>query len=176
MNMALMRVYQTLAMAVMCKDATQLESTWDLYLPQFNYMLAAIEAMIKAGFHDRRASHPISESAPFSCELGIIAPLFLVASRCRDPYIRRSAVALLLQSRRHEGRWDSIGAASVCEKIIEIEEEGLVVQKCHDVPEHRRIMSTLPKVSRAERKIEASFLIPAAFTEEGRWIQEVIHF
>jgi hypothetical protein len=63
--------------------------------------------------------------ASFACDLGIIAPLFVVATKCRDRKLRREAIRLLMSSPRREGMWDSILTGRAAQWIMEIEEEGL---------------------------------------------------
>jgi hypothetical protein len=60
----------------------------------------------------------------FSLSLGIIAPLYIASSRCRDPAIRRRAIHLLSICNRREGIWDSLLSAHVAQRILEIEETG----------------------------------------------------
>lgn len=59
----------------------------------------------------------------FSADLGIVPPLFVVATKCRDPVIRRQAIQLLKSSSRREGMWDSELAARIGIWIAEIEEQ-----------------------------------------------------
>ncbi|KAG8526874.1 uncharacterized protein KY384_008303 [Bacidia gigantensis] len=76
----------------------------------------------------------------FVLDMQLVAPLYAVAHRCRDPVIRREAVYLLKHRPWREGLWDSSLAAVTAEKIISLEEESLVsVTSCHDVPEWARI-------------------------------------
>lgn len=63
--------------------------------------------------------------ASFALDLGIVPPLFVVATKCRDRKLRRDAIRLLLSSPRREGMWDSILSGRVAQWIMEIEEEGL---------------------------------------------------
>ena len=63
--------------------------------------------------------------ASFALDLGIVPPLFVVATKCRDRKLRREAIRLLLSSPRREGMWDSILSGRVAQWIVEIEEEGL---------------------------------------------------
>ncbi|KAI8633058.1 hypothetical protein F5Y19DRAFT_286765 [Xylariaceae sp. FL1651] len=64
----------------------------------------------------------------FSADLGIVPPLFVVATKCRDPLTRRQAIQLLRTSSRREGMWDSELCARISNWIATIEEEddGLV--------------------------------------------------
>ncbi|KAK7749518.1 hypothetical protein SLS53_000093 [Cytospora paraplurivora] len=59
----------------------------------------------------------------FSADLGIVPPLYVVATKCRDPVIRRKAIQLLRSSSRREGMWDSELVARIGMWIMGIEEE-----------------------------------------------------
>ncbi|KAJ1329217.1 transcriptional activator protein UGA3 [Microdochium nivale] len=59
----------------------------------------------------------------FSADLGIIPPLFVVATKCRERKIRRSAIRLLGSSSRREGMWDSDLSARIGAWVASIEEE-----------------------------------------------------
>lgn len=63
--------------------------------------------------------------ASFALDLGIVPPLFVVATKCRDRKVRRDAMKLLLVSPRREGMWDSLLSGKVAQWIMEIEEEGM---------------------------------------------------
>lgn len=63
--------------------------------------------------------------ASFALDLGIVAPLFVVATKCRDRKLRREAVRLLMSSPRREGMWDSILCGKVGQWMMEVEEEGM---------------------------------------------------
>lgn len=173
MTMALMRVYHTLAMIALCKGISSHELDWDLYMPHLVYILETVASILEVP----PDKHPVSGQTPFSCELGVICPLFFVATDCRDPILRRRALELLAGSRRREGRWESIGAALVAQRYIEIEEEGLdVVTQSSDIPESKRIAVVEPRVSFTERKIEVSYIIPGALDPESMVRNEVIMF
>ncbi|CAN8095579.1 unnamed protein product [Discula destructiva] len=72
------------------------------------------------GGHEYTASH-IKPS--FSADLGIVPPLYVVATKCRNPLIRRQAIQLLRSSSRREGMWDSELTARIGTWIMDIEEE-----------------------------------------------------
>ena len=63
--------------------------------------------------------------ASFALDLGIVPPVFVVATKCRDRKMRREAIRLLMSSPRREGMWDSILCGKVGAWIMEVEEEGL---------------------------------------------------
>lgn len=58
----------------------------------------------------------------FTFSHGIIYPLYVAISRCRDPTIRRRAWTLMNGCNRREGLWDSALAAKLGQRIIQIEE------------------------------------------------------
>ncbi|KAK0615952.1 hypothetical protein B0T17DRAFT_609846 [Bombardia bombarda] len=72
------------------------------------------------GGHEYAARHI---KASFSADLGIVPPLFVVATKCRNPLIRRQAIQLLRSSSRREGMWDSELTARIGMWIAEIEEQ-----------------------------------------------------
>ncbi|GAW12552.1 hypothetical protein ANO14919_019220 [Xylariales sp. No.14919] len=59
----------------------------------------------------------------FSADLGIVPPLFVVATKCRDSLTRQQAIQLLRTSSRREGMWDSELCARIGSWIATIEEE-----------------------------------------------------
>jgi hypothetical protein len=128
---------------------------------------------------DGHHSRPHSFSPSF--ELSPIVPLFVIITRCRDPILRRRAISLLLQSRRREGAWDSVGAAAVGAEITKIEEgivewdswaedgqwegEGEVtaptlglVTDMSEIPEEMRVRETNTWVSIEKRTVEVEFV------------------
>ncbi|CAK7263362.1 hypothetical protein SEPCBS119000_000432 [Sporothrix epigloea] len=62
--------------------------------------------------------------ASFSADLGIVPPLYVVATKSRDRVLRRRAIELLHSSARREGMWDSELAARIGMWVVNIEEEG----------------------------------------------------
>ncbi len=63
--------------------------------------------------------------ASFALDLGIVPPLFVAATKCRDRKLRRDAIRLLMSSPRREGMWDSILSGHVGMWIMTIEESQL---------------------------------------------------
>jgi hypothetical protein len=59
----------------------------------------------------------------FSLEAGVAEPLYVVASRCRDPTLRRRALHLLRSHPSREGIWESTLGAKIAEAGMIIEEE-----------------------------------------------------
>ncbi len=65
------------------------------------------------------------EMPVFTFEIGATPALFLVASRCRLPSLRRRALSTMVQAPRKECMHGSLSTAEFARRLIEIEEEGL---------------------------------------------------
>ncbi|KAF2473343.1 uncharacterized protein BDR25DRAFT_302281 [Lindgomyces ingoldianus] len=120
---------------------------------------------------------PVAKRSPSSFspsfELSPIVPLFITACRCRDPVLRRRAIALLLNCRRREGVWDSFGAGMVALQCVKLEEgldevfdlgpeNWLPLGRCSagdDIAEPRRVQDVFVSVNMAERHIAVNYLM-----------------
>ena len=108
---------------------------YDDYRQDFEFIVSQCTKLLDIDTKDGAMSQQL-----FGLHLGYIPPLFFTATRCRDPVIRRQAITVLHDSRRRERVWDSCAAARVAERVMTIEERGLLVSECHDVPRSNRIM------------------------------------
>ena len=115
------------------------ERLWDKFTARYEHIVKLASLVVHPYNGDCIAQKHQPE---FSLDLNIVAPLYAVAHRCRDPVIRRKAVSILYAAPRQEGVWDGVLTARVAEKLISIEERGLGVVTCAgDVPDHARIES-----------------------------------
>ncbi|KAL4928000.1 Zn(II)2Cys6 transcription factor domain-containing protein [Aspergillus undulatus] len=116
----------------------------------------------------------------FTLDMGIIGPVYNVATLCRDPFIRRKAVRVLHSASRQEGCFNSHVCAVIAEQAIAIEEtaalrispdsesvpllqtlSGLQLQDyqagrithCSEVPENARLLFVYPRVDPVEKKV-----------------------
>lgn len=94
--------------------------SWDKFNAQFAEIVSLAASIVDA--NDTGSPTATSVRPSFSLDNGIIAPLYEVATLCRDPVIRRRAVQILRSAPRQEGVFNSHLSAMVAEKIIEIEE------------------------------------------------------
>lgn len=98
----------------------------------------------------------------FSFDLGITPPMFLVASRCRNPAIRRRAVNMMLESQSnfYHGAWRDQYSGLCAQRIMEIEEQssGIVIDE-NDVPEHNRIRKVSADLQETQSEIMMQFRI-----------------
>ncbi|KAL6241665.1 hypothetical protein RBB50_011447 [Rhinocladiella similis] len=79
------------------------------------------------GFATLRPSYfsrlPMLNKAVFTCTaLSPVPPLFIVATRCREPKLRRQALQILSQFNRRDGFWDS-NLAAMCAGTLLYSEE-----------------------------------------------------
>ncbi|KAK0392354.1 hypothetical protein NLU13_1849 [Sarocladium strictum] len=65
---------------------------------------------------------PCHMKPTFSMDMGIVAPLFMVATKCRVPLLRRQAIELLRGCSRREGMWDSELTARIASWVMSVEE------------------------------------------------------
>jgi hypothetical protein len=103
---------------------------------------------------------PGSSTRPaYSFDMGILPPLYYTAVRCRDPIIRRKALALLSASPRREGVWDSMVLAAIVRWVIGEEESDLDDVTCaEDVPRSVRIYMVERSLNVAQRSCLIKFL------------------
>lgn len=66
----------------------------------------------------------ITGEVGYQFDFGLLPPLFLVCTRCRDPNLRRQVVSLISTTFHRENAWDSLSVASICRWIWGKEEEG----------------------------------------------------
>ncbi|KAM7194988.1 hypothetical protein V8F20_007714 [Naviculisporaceae sp. PSN 640] len=107
-------------------------------------------------------------SAMFAFEMHVIAPLYFVATKCRHPAVRRSALQLLKRNpARRENLWRANIMASIAEYIMKVEEQHLgIVENPHD--RHSRSIS--PPL------VQKPVTFPFSFSPENMWaasMQEV---
>jgi hypothetical protein len=96
------------------------ESHWDGFQQHFEEIISRSAKVV-----ERTRTIDPNQTGVFSVELGIIPPLHLAAMKCREPRLRRQAIALLLSTPRREGCWDGVLLGKVDSWIMQIEEEGM---------------------------------------------------
>ncbi|KAI5924363.1 hypothetical protein F4810DRAFT_139856 [Camillea tinctor] len=141
---AVLKMNQIMGTILFSMTYSDNEMAFDAFLPRFQEIVGLATEVI--GDEERRAAarrcpNPHfcpHQSAPpdqfanqytarhikasFSADLGIVPPLFVVATKCRDRIVRRQAIQLLRTSSRREGMWDSELAAHIGYWIMTIEE------------------------------------------------------
>ncbi|KKZ64425.1 hypothetical protein EMCG_09583 [[Emmonsia] crescens] len=118
-----LQIYHTCALMIVQVAQAGRETAWDKFLPEIQDTIGILEKL--AICHKSKKADTEKGGEPFllSLDIGIIFPLFLLGSKCRDPLTRRRVVSLLsMPPRMREGQWDSLAAVAVIQRVIEIEE------------------------------------------------------
>ena len=132
----LLRVYHSICFLFLQTVTTQYQTSFDQHIPVFQSAVEALEKII--GWLSTSSEVPIL----FSLDLALIPCLFYIAIKCRDPTIRRRAVAILNKAPRREGLWDAREAVIVAEHVIEFEERNIYynnIGECRVIPEESRV-------------------------------------
>ena len=93
------------------------ESTWDDYLDDFASILTDIEVMLP--YEQEVCDY--SRRAVYRPTLGLICPLFCVATKSRDSVQRRHALHLLHNLKRKERCWNSCIATQIAQAVVNLE-------------------------------------------------------
>ena len=156
-----------------CIDSAP-ESSLDVFLPEFDDMVTRIEDLAHSlALHE---ALPVDEeSTPFTMELGILHPLFFIATKCRNWTVRRRAIAALKRGGR-EGVWEGPIVALVAERIMEIEEADLVPGDV--VPEANRVHAVKKNVDYVGRQVLMEAKRSMDLLEWKKWecIRDIIKF
>jgi hypothetical protein len=120
---------------------------YDKYISDFERVITLAESLIKSQTTATDKNTPL-----YSFEMNILPPLHYCSTRCRDPKLRRRALALLEDSPRREGMWDSAMLAAIARYIMEEEEAGLgEIASAKEIPASARIC-ILDKIPMLEDK------------------------
>ena len=114
------------------------ETAFDDHFPQFAMVvhLASDILYMEKGFGDS------SQSPVFQFEMGVLAPLYFAATKCRQRRIRRAALILLENWPRRENFWDPVMIHRAAKRMVEIEDKDALDPDAPDdfwPPEWKRI-------------------------------------
>ena len=117
------------------------EDVFDDHLEDFKKIISLTQTFLELEEEQKKAlGCDLPHRNSFSFDLGILPPLWVVASRCRDPAVRRAAFRLFYLGRRREGVWGSVMMAMCVHRLIYIEECGLAkIQRAKEIPLENRI-------------------------------------
>ena len=112
------------------------ECAFDPYIREFRTIISLASILEPLDTDPCRNGHELPK---FSFEMGTITSLYFAAVKCRDPIVRRDALARLVYSHRQEGLFDSPKMAIVAARVIALEEGGIRGGDFSFVPERARI-------------------------------------
>ncbi len=116
----LLSCYQKITIIMLAGVPSDSEMVYDTFLPEFKYVVQKCALLIASRKETQKPANP-----RFSFEVGVVPPLHIVATKCRDPVVRRKAVDLLFSSPRQEGMWDGVLTARIGKWMTSCEEDGL---------------------------------------------------
>jgi cholestenol Delta-isomerase len=180
-----LQLYYTLMILIIDAGPYGAETRWDYFYDRFERIIELSRRLIYSPAYANDTTTSAStfgfaERKPVFClEPGVVIPLSLTTHRCRDPALRRSAIALLKQARRMEGTWGSWGAASVAEKLVQVEEEHIWGGVNGDmdasaIPETARVQVILPIVDKDKHEVRCRFLLKSEGMEQEYRVREVV--
>jgi hypothetical protein len=116
----LLRIYHTM-LSIMVNTDTTYEVGYDASISDFETILKYSRYLLAATYSNcpQMAQGHIS----FSMEMGIIAPLFYTAQKCRIPSVRRSAISMIHRAQHREGLWDGPLIAAIAVIIARSEQD-----------------------------------------------------
>ncbi|KAL2065882.1 hypothetical protein VTL71DRAFT_3552 [Oculimacula yallundae] len=107
------------------------ECEYDIFLPEFNDIVILSRSILPY------IQSTYNGTAPrFNVDIGIVAALFLVGSRCRDDPIRQRAIDMLFAANYREGIWDALAVAHVARWLRSLEIKDM--EPSDWIPEEKR--------------------------------------
>ncbi|KAL2839595.1 hypothetical protein BJY01DRAFT_27503 [Aspergillus pseudoustus] len=113
---ALLLTYHTTLTMIVATCLTQSKSVYDAHTPEFRTILKQASTAL-----DASASSDASQPT-FTFELGVGLPLFWTALECREPSLRRRALALLQKAPPMQGFYKCAPGIALAGKIMQLEE------------------------------------------------------
>jgi hypothetical protein len=118
---ALLRVRQNVVWIIISNAKPTDETSFDAFLPNFEQVVNFAESTV-----DTECGTSWTQRwANVSSQMQNIPHLYLTATKCRNPTIRRKALALLKALFTGHRLWNINSAIRVAERVVELEEEGL---------------------------------------------------
>jgi hypothetical protein len=129
------------------------ETAWDERHHYFEKLVTLSQEVIES-------SAGVKGQPTFTLETEVILPLYYVAAKCRDGILRRKAITLLRREQRQEGIGNSLLAARVAERTMEIEEANVMGDsvKAEQISRWDRIRGTEIGHDSGRRKARLKFV------------------
>ncbi|KAH8597821.1 hypothetical protein B0O99DRAFT_592375 [Bisporella sp. PMI_857] len=104
----ILRIYQKMSTIMLETRMSHIESDYEPLNGQFQDIMAIVEPLFAAAQGTGKL-----DGFQFSFEMGVVAPLFYVSSKCQNQEIRARSLTLLLKCPRNGGVWDGLGVAKM---------------------------------------------------------------
>jgi len=145
----LLRVH-AYAIRAMARESP-LQMDYDNREADFEASLDQLDNFIEASRPRENSSPNLTSHQLFG--VGLINPLFFVATKCRVPHVRQRAIKTLRRMKIVDGSWNTCVASNLADAMFDIEACGEKNRASWCIPEHRRIT-----------------LIVASLREDGRLV------
>ena len=164
------------------------DASWDKHTEQFSEINSLVSDLLGLPTHPDGSSfkHLVRDNTPyamasnassslprllpkpsktlpssFCLSLGIVTPLYLCATRCRDSHVRHRAIELMFFCQRREGLWDAELAARIAKRVVEMEEDAAGVEPdaqytSADIDQNDRVRSLSPRYGQG-REMKISY-------------------
>jgi hypothetical protein len=133
------------------------EGVYDLYTVDFEYILGECEALLL----EEKVRHQQNPKNGWHTTLGFLAPLFIVATKCRIPALRHRAIKALHSSRRREREWNSCIAAMLARFVVHTEEKNRQAGQIGNVGAEFRIRLLSVEFKRETEQMAVNYFNPA---------------
>ena len=117
-----------------CHVLSHSEMSWDMFTVECGALI------VRAERHLSRGGSQGTWPCVFLLVEIIIHPLWFITVHCRDPTVRRCAIALLLKHHHNEFGVDSWIAGHVGQELVHLEEGTRIVRSASDIHECDRIL------------------------------------
>ncbi|ENH65134.1 hypothetical protein FOC1_g10005986 [Fusarium oxysporum f. sp. cubense race 1] len=150
---------------------------WDRFTAEFDEIVnyAATAAGLDKNYTQRNWANDSPSEAYFHVDLGYTSVLVSVIARCRDPSVRRRAIAVMLAERVQEGVFNGSQSARVGARVMELEEarSGREVKCSCDIPEEARVRTIRVHLLGPEnKKVKMVYGFDKGYWEEVREMAE----
>ena len=146
----LLSVCHRIALIILAGAIISTETMYDSLIREFSYIVSTVRMIVEITNRFATIStNPLSlDNTPkpleqnsktqhhksrFTVDVKTLPPLHIVGSKCRDPLLRREAIAPLRQCHVEEGFWAPHSTAEMCSWLMEVEEAGMMVGSDWDV-------------------------------------------
>jgi len=120
-SIALLRVVHAITVFWLSTCLDRYEALCDSYNQYFETIIRNAEEVVA---YNHSLPHG---SLPFTFEMGIIPPMYLVVLKCREPTLRYQALSLLSRAPEREGLWRREEALRVASRVADLESKDFEV-------------------------------------------------
>ncbi|ETI29084.1 hypothetical protein G647_01537 [Cladophialophora carrionii CBS 160.54] len=182
LGIPLLRLLHTMASIQVATMFSTSEACYDDFTSAFTFILSEIVAVYRRAseFHNRPFTNDVRLTGfSFTLDVGTIPLLSYVALKCRVPWLRRQAIAILLAAPHREGIWDGVVIAHNAERVMILEENGFFDQFALDLDprpfdppaeKNERYLAHIPSLPAVSRFRHVKIIPSRASTARGKLI------